>query len=78
MELETALVGPGLNCLFIHLPCEDEWLIGILLPHAGYFLANPIPLPVPPKTVGPPAVHTAPDERRIELTVFALFVQEVQ
>lgn len=60
--LETAFVGPVVDCLFIHLPCEDEWFIDILLSHAGYFLVNPIPLSAPPNAVRPPTVHTAPDE----------------
>lgn len=60
--LGTTLVGPVINRRLIHLPGEYEWFIATPVPHAGYFLANPIPLPVPPDTVRPPAIHTAPDE----------------
>ena len=77
MELETTFVVPVAKGCFIHLPCEDEWFIDIFVPRSSYSLVDPIPFSLSPKAVRPPAVHAAPDDRRIELAVFALFIENV-
>ena len=61
-ELEMTFFVPVANCRLIHLPREHERFVNILVPRSGYGLIDPLPLPVSPNAVRPPAVHASPDD----------------